>query len=205
MKISKLFFNSRTRGILRSAYTTSIKEHFPESGALITGKSSVLDIGCGNGMVASQIKSWTGADVVGIDVDDRRIAGIPFRKFDGKRIPFRSKRFDVSLLLSVLHHVRNQDAILNEAKRVTRKHVIVCEDMVENWFDRILAGMHIQTFSMFYGASRENRFRSREGWENYFKKLGFRVVTGRYVSHGLSLFYHVKRVRFVLEVPPMQP
>ena len=202
MKLCKLFFNSKTAGFLRSTYNHTFKKQFPKPEALITPKSRILDIGCGNGMMAFQIKSGTKADVIGIDVADHRIVGIPFKKFDGKHIPFRDKRFDASLLLYVLHHIRNQDTILKEAKRVTRKRVIVCEDMVENWISRIFTGMHIQIFSIFYGASKENRFRSRKGWEEYFKKLGFRIAARQYIRYGLLGFiYPVKRMRFVLEVP----
>ena len=137
---------------------------------------------------------------MGIDVSDHRIADISFRKFDGEKIPFASKSFDVSLPIFVLHHVRNQDTLLKEAKRVSKKHVLVYKNLVENRLDRILTRSHINAFSLLYGASKENGFRSCEGWEKYFKKLGFKVVAKQYINPEID-FPPVKNVRFLLEVP----
>ena len=48
---------------------------------------------------------------------------------DGELLPFADKSFDLVLLIGVLHHLGNQNACLQEVRRVLRKggHVFICE------------------------------------------------------------------------------
>ena len=47
----------------------------------------------------------------------------PVVVYDGGRFPFSDKSFDVSLLVTMLHHVPDPESIIREAGRVTRKSV----------------------------------------------------------------------------------
>jgi ubiquinone/menaquinone biosynthesis C-methylase UbiE len=103
---------------------------------------SILDIGCGDGSVISQLaEQGFAARYRGIDISTSAIAAAQARKiqgtasferFDGATLPFEDKQLDLAVLSHVVEHLEHPRALLYEAKRVAR-HVIVevpCEHTV---------------------------------------------------------------------------
>lgn len=103
----------------------------------IPSKSLVLDIGCGNMLISKVLRDRIGICVRGIDVIDMNLTNLPHQIFDGKKIPFSGNSFDVSLLIGVLHHVEDQQILLEEAKRVTGGRVIIFEDVYFSEVEKI--------------------------------------------------------------------
>jgi ubiquinone/menaquinone biosynthesis C-methylase UbiE len=102
--------------------------------------AAVLEVGSGSGAVARDLARLVGpqGQVVGIDpsricvVAARRLAHvhgldgrIVFRIGDGRRLPFRTGRFDVALAITVLLHVDDPDVVVQEMVRVTRPGGVV--------------------------------------------------------------------------------
>lgn len=94
----------------------------------------ILDIGCGEGLIASLIKKKTN-DVTAMDVVDKygdfiRQRGIKFVKHDAEKFPypFKNEEFDVVTILSVLEHLYRPDKCLEEARRILKKdgQMIIC-------------------------------------------------------------------------------
>ena len=82
---------------------------------------SILDIGCGDGMLVQEVARRVGArSIRGVDV--KLQPDLPFDavQYDGRKLPFDSSSFDVVLLSDVLHHAEDAAATLGEALRVTR-------------------------------------------------------------------------------------
>lgn len=75
-------------------------------------KLSVLDVGCGTGLVA-QILHGKFSDLHGVDSSlgmieqarRRELPGVIFQINDSKRLPFQDDRFDLVYSMSLLHHV----------------------------------------------------------------------------------------------------
>lgn len=88
--------------------------------------SCILDVGCGDGLLAGILCSKR-PDLIlqGIDVLPRKHAQIPIAIFDGSRIPFDENFFDAVLFSDVLHHTKDPTALLQEAWRVTRRWVLL--------------------------------------------------------------------------------
>jgi SAM-dependent methyltransferase len=188
------------QGIVRLTYDRSFDACFGDAKRWLASGEHVLDIGCGNGLVAANLMRSTGVRITGIDVGDFRMADIPFQDFDGTTIPFDDRQFDTSLLGFVLHHVRDQASLLSEAKRVTSKQIIVYEDIVDNLVAKALGSIHATLFSLHYGVKRVENFRGETEWEDYFRSLDLRVVEKSTIRRRLNVFYPIKRMRFVLEV-----
>lgn len=97
----------------------------------IHSSDKVLDIGSGSGLVTQSIRD-KGIDCSPLDVAnlsyDERVKPIVY---DGENMPFEDKAFDVSLILTVLHHTPNPEAVLAEAVRVSKK-IIIVEDIYDN-------------------------------------------------------------------------
>ena len=86
--------------------------------------TSVLDLGCGDGKVGERIAK-AGLEVTLADVYEQvhiKDMGLDFVCFvQGEKVPLKSKNYDITLLLTVMHHSDDPIATLNEAKRLTKK------------------------------------------------------------------------------------
>jgi ubiquinone/menaquinone biosynthesis C-methylase UbiE len=103
----------------------------------------VLDIGAGDCRLALLLKKKIGCEVVPVDVEDFNETDLPLTLFDGKHLPFPDNSFDVVLLIFVLHHAEDVKPVLEEARRVSRKSVVVFEDVTSGLWDRMMfRGFH---------------------------------------------------------------
>lgn len=86
----------------------------------------VLDVGCGDGTIASLImKRRPDVTIDGIDIMVRPQTLIPVTAFDGVTIPHADKSYDVVTFVDVLHHTNDPSVLLAEAHRVARRYVVL--------------------------------------------------------------------------------
>lgn len=103
----------------------------------IPGPGSVLDLGCGDGQIASELmKLRPDLAVEGVDVLLRPVTHIPVTLYDGAVLPFADQSFDYVTIIDVLHHTDDPAAVLAEAARVARLGVVVKDHLREG----LLAG-----------------------------------------------------------------
>lgn len=101
----------------------------------ISSDSAILDIGAGNCNIAETLIN-DGYKVTAIDVKDLSLVkNIKPLLYDGNKLPFENGRFDVALLLFVLHHCKEPDKIIREAARVAKK-IIIMEDVFDNVLEK---------------------------------------------------------------------
>jgi SAM-dependent methyltransferase len=95
-------------------------------------EAKVLDVGCGDGLIASLIQeARPDVSIEGIDVLVRPHTHVPVTKYDGVTIPFADKSFDVVMFVDVLHHTDDPLVVLREAARVA-SHSIVLKDHTDD-------------------------------------------------------------------------
>jgi SAM-dependent methyltransferase len=93
---------------------------------LLPEKARVLDVGCGDGLVASLIaKLRPDIEIRGLDVMVREQTLIPVDPFDGQHLPCPDASFDAVIFVDVLHHTDDPSVLLREARRVTRRCIII--------------------------------------------------------------------------------
>ena len=86
----------------------------------------VLDIGCGDGTIASLIAQLRpDISIEGVEVMVRPGCKIECHPFDGSKLPFPDNAVDVCMLVDVLHHTSDVSVLLREAARVSRKICVV--------------------------------------------------------------------------------
>jgi 2-polyprenyl-3-methyl-5-hydroxy-6-metoxy-1,4-benzoquinol methylase len=96
---------------------------------------SILDVGCGEGVLVCQWADKVGdGRVVGIDLDDprlhaewekRRRPNLEYRVQKAEELPFENDEFDFASAVEVLEHVPEPDHTLAEMARVARRHLLV--------------------------------------------------------------------------------
>lgn len=131
---------------------------------------SILDIGCGSGLVAYTLSN-NGFDVRSVDVSNcSLIPQISPEVYDGKRLPYADKSFDVALLLTVLHHCNHPEQVLSEALRVSHK-VIVVEDTYNNVFQKYMTYL-LDSFVNLGTSSMTYQNKNHQEWIETFQKAG---------------------------------
>jgi SAM-dependent methyltransferase len=96
---------------------------------------SVLDVGCGEGVLTSQWADRLGERrIVGIDLDDpglraewekRRRPNLEFRVAEATSLAFEDGEFDAAAAIELLEHVPAPEATLSEMARVARRWLLV--------------------------------------------------------------------------------
>jgi hypothetical protein len=140
--------------------------------------------------LVKKLKEKLKKDVIGIDVVDKRIYQIPFKIYDGKKIPFPEDYFDLVIIAFVLHHTEDPILILEEAKRVG-KRIIIFEDLPEGIFGKVYCFLHWVTWNLFFGKSPKFNFHTSKEWEEIFENLGLKLISAKN--------FLIKRRIFVLE------
>jgi SAM-dependent methyltransferase len=91
----------------------------------------VLDVGCGTGAVLEQLAAKkVGTSFTGIEIGTERSQrqgnqDIQIRGYDGKKIPYDDKSFDLVYATHVLEHVTDERGFLSELRRVSRRYIYV--------------------------------------------------------------------------------
>jgi ubiquinone/menaquinone biosynthesis C-methylase UbiE len=96
---------------------------------------SVLDVGCGEGVLTEQWAERLGdGRVVGIDLDDDKLRAewakrardnLELRAEEATRLSFGDDEFDLAAAIEVLEHVPEPEATLAEMARVAQRHLLV--------------------------------------------------------------------------------
>jgi 2-polyprenyl-3-methyl-5-hydroxy-6-metoxy-1,4-benzoquinol methylase len=96
---------------------------------------SILDVGCGEGVLTEQWADKLGSGrIVGIDLDDpklkaewekRRRANLEYRVEDATNLSFADNEFDMAGAIEVLEHVPDPERTVSEMARVAKRWVLV--------------------------------------------------------------------------------
>ena len=136
---------------------------------------SVLDIGCGTGIVAKNIEDAFDCKISGADIQNYLDYDIHFYKIntDGK-LPTKTKSFDIAMINDVLHHCDKgiQIKVIKEALRVSKK-VLIFETrptLIAFFIDKVLNWVHNKNMPV------PLTHRSIKNWMNLLESNGIKPV-----------------------------
>jgi 2-polyprenyl-3-methyl-5-hydroxy-6-metoxy-1,4-benzoquinol methylase len=141
--------------------------------------ASVLDVGCGEGVLTSQwAERLDGGRIVGIDLDDpklraewdaRRRPNLEYRAEEATSLSFADDEFDMAAAIEVLEHVPEPEATLSEMARVARRHLLVSVPREPLW----------RMLNMARGAYLRD-LGNTPGHLNHWSKVGFHSLLTNY-------------------------
>jgi SAM-dependent methyltransferase len=141
--------------------------------------ASVLDIGCGDGTLASLIALQNPKITIrGIEFAPRPTCLIECAPFDGATIPHPSASFDVCMFVDVLHHAPEAQGIarlLAEACRVSRRFVLIKDHLSENRVDYKILQFMDWVGNRPHGVVLPYNYQSRSRWKEFFLQAGLNV------------------------------
>lgn len=143
---------------------------------LLPKNARVLDVGCGDGLVANLVKQKRpDVDISGVDVLVRSQTYLPIDKFNGQKIPHADNSFDVVTFVDVLHHTEDPLVLLREAARVAHKAVLI-KDHTQ---DGLLSGPTLRFMDRVgnarHGVPLPFNYWSKQRWLETFQALNLTV------------------------------
>ena len=115
---------------LMAGFESTLEELFARA-----APSSVLDVGCGEGVLTARWAEELGTGrVVGIDLEDPKLRrewarrprpNLEFRAMSGENLPFGEGEFDLAAATEVLEHVPDPERTVAEMARVAKRHLLV--------------------------------------------------------------------------------
>lgn len=172
-----------------------VQDKLAEIGSYLDSADRILDVGAGNCILCQELGRH-GYDVVPVDLQNLSFVDeiVPVA-YDGTTLPFGDDSFDVALVITVLHHAPDPDAVLAEVRRVARR-IIIIEEIYENMFEKYFTYAIDSLFNFeFFSHPRSNRTDS--GWREVFQALDLDVSAAVY-SRSLGF---LRRVTYVLRSP----
>lgn len=140
--------------------------------------AEALDVGCGDGLIASLIQRHRpDIRIRGIEVFLRKDAFIPIDSFDGHTIPFADAAFDVVMLVDVLHHTTDPVALLREAVRVTRKTILIKDHIADGLFARPILRMMDWVGGARHGFALPYNYLRRQEWASALETLDLTIIS----------------------------
>ncbi len=141
--------------------------------------SSVLDVGCGEGVLTLEWAERLGEGrIVGIDLEDPKLRAewarrerpnLEFRAEEATRLSFGDGEFELAAAIEVLEHVPEPEATLAEMARVASGHLLVSVPREPLW----------RGLNMARGAYLKD-LGNTPGHLNHWSKRGFVSLLSRY-------------------------
>jgi len=140
---------------------------------------SILDVGCGEGVLTEQWADKLGSRrIVGIDLDDpklkaewekRQRGNLEYRVEDATNLSYGDNEFDMSTAIEVLEHVPDPERTVSEMARVAKRWVLVSVPREPLW----------RGLNMARGAYWKD-FGNTPGHINHWSKRSFVSMLSRY-------------------------
>lgn len=125
------------------------------------------------GFCASELRK-IGFNAWVVDVVRPGVQVAPLVIYPGDRLPFKNESWDVVSMITMLHHVPDPAALVKEAARVSKKYVLLTEDL-DSVGGRFWTVLRDQIFNLeFFGHPKQ--FRKEEEWTSFFLEYGLELV-----------------------------
>lgn len=142
---------------------------------LVPQDAAVLDVGSGDGLIDRLIgERRPDVTIAGIDPLVRPETHVPVTAFDGRRIPFADRSFDVVMFVDVLHHTDEPENLLREGRRVARAAVILKDHMCDGIFADARLRFMDRVGNAGHAIPLPNNYWPKRCWCDAFERIGLK-------------------------------
>jgi ubiquinone/menaquinone biosynthesis C-methylase UbiE len=197
----------------RPVYEARIRELVSQIARWLKPGDRVLDVGCGYGTLGRAILDSphcpAGVSVRGLERVKRGGEAIEVDGYDGQKLPYDDRSFDVVIIADVMHHEPDPDRLIEQCVRVSRRFVIIKDHKV----DGLLAQQRISLIDWAanapYGVPCLYQYNTAKAWAESHKRHRltpeFELQSMNLYPHGFNLLFGRKLQYFaVLRVPEQQ-
>lgn len=126
--------------------------------------SKVLDYGSGDGLFARLFaEEGIAEEVVPVDVQLRSKCHVDPVIYDGTKLPFDDRSFELVYAMDVLHHCDDPQACLRDLARCSSKYVLIKDHTYEKSLGRFTLGLLDEIGNRRFGIPC--RYHYQQGWE----------------------------------------
>jgi len=152
----------------------------------------ILDIGAGTCNVC-KILGERGYKVTPVDIKNwSLVEGINPIIYDGNHLPINKDKYELTLILFVLHHSLDPENLLREANRVS-KRIIVWEALYTTKTNKAITYFFDSLITLNFKEHPHNNKNDKE-WRLLFKQLGLKLKDVKYYR-----FLATKQALYYLE------
>jgi ubiquinone/menaquinone biosynthesis C-methylase UbiE len=173
---------SKTYDKYRS-YPRSLIENIVDFGEIKEG-AKVLDLGCGTGNVASQLRQLANVSTIGVDISTPMLKlargkslEVICADLDNSQLPFRDSSLNIVVAAYVIHQITNLRLLLSECYRILRDGALVLLTSSHSQIEH--AHPVIKEYFPSYIDIDKGRFPDIPELENLIRSAGFRGIEHR--------------------------
>jgi 2-polyprenyl-3-methyl-5-hydroxy-6-metoxy-1,4-benzoquinol methylase len=186
------WFNERISFPLRWKYLVKYLSPY------LSDSKEVLDLGASCGRLSNELsKKLPDIHFVGVDTHVQPETFIPVKEYDGEKIPFRNNSFDCVMIIDVLHHDKNPIIILQEARRVSRKFILVKDHYWNNRLDFMFLKYADYLGNKQYGIALPYNFLRIADWESMIAETDLKIIKSQKFRY--RIFDPTKNIIYLLE------
>lgn len=154
----------------------------------IDGK--VIDFGAGSGEVAQLLHDDLNLDIEAVDIRKFKSprVKIPFKIFNGKRVPVKDKYYNAAVMTNVAHHEKDNENIIDELTRIVSKRLVIIEtvpsdDSWEEWERTFVNDALWNRFFNYANIPVPGTYERPEGWIKRFEKHKWKLVYSKNLGY----------------------
>jgi SAM-dependent methyltransferase len=135
-----------------------------------------LDFGAGDGWFARELARTAHVRrVIPADVRVWPDAITPSLQFDGVRLPFRDRAFDLVFAIDVIHHCSDPAAALGEALRCTGRYFLIKDHTYRNGVEWWALTVMDEIGNRRFGVPSRYLYQHRWSWNRLIERHGFEL------------------------------
>jgi SAM-dependent methyltransferase len=138
---------------------------------------SALDVGAGDGWFAASTAKLATLDVVeAIDISVRSKSFYDVKIYDGQRIPFGDKEFDLVYAVDVAHHTDDPQKFLAELVRCSQRYLLLKDHTWKTSFDWVLLAVRDELGNRRFGVRSVYNYQRAWEWDSHLERAGMKRV-----------------------------
>lgn len=142
-----------------------------------TPLDSALDFGAGDGFFAHQLgQLGVARQITPVDVVERRHSWVRPQLYDGRRLPFADRSFDLCYAVDVVHHCPDPLQALAEMARCSRRWLLLKDHNCQGPLGHFTLAVLDELGNRRFGIPSPGRYQRHWAWARWLEANGFERV-----------------------------